>query len=135
MTVRATTSFLRYALLADGLISGLTGLLLLIGAPLAAPLFGLSTAFLMGTGAFITSYGAALIWLSRAPSLSPAVARAVIAGNVLWVVASVGLVLLGPASLTPLGIGFIVVQAAAVGVLAELQWMGLRRQSPAVVAA
>jgi hypothetical protein len=129
MTVRDTASFLRHALLADGAVSGVTGLVLASGAPLAAPLFGLSTAFLAGIGVFLIAYGAVLVLLTWRPAVAPAAARTVIAGNAVWIVASLGFVLLGPASLTMLGKGFVVMQAAVVALLAELQWVGLRRHT------
>lgn len=133
MTLRDTTSFLRSALLADGAVSGATGLLLAASAPVASLLLGLPATFLAGTGIFLVGYGAALVLLARAPRVSTAAARVVIAGNAVWVLASLGLLLLGPASLTSLGMGFVVLQAVVVAILTELQWMGLRRE--AVVAA
>jgi hypothetical protein len=127
MTVRETTSVLRLALLADGAVSGVTGLALTAGAPLAALLFGLPTALVAGVGAFLMAYGAALVLLTWWPAIAPAAVRIVIAGNAAWIVASLAFVLIGPASLTLMGKGFVVTQAAVVALLAELQWVGLRR--------
>jgi len=135
MTVRDTGTLLRQALLADAAVSGLTGLALAGGAPLAALVFGLSTALVAGVGAFFIIYGAALGLLVWRPTVSLAAARTVVGGNALWVVASLAFLLVGPSSLTMLGKGFVVMQAAAVAVLAELQWAGLRRASVDAVAA
>jgi len=56
-------------------------------------------------------------------------------GNMAWVVASLWLLLAGPLALTGLGQAYIGVQALAVLVLAELQWMGGRRLGAALHAA
>lgn len=130
MIDRASSSFVRLAVLADGIVSGATGALLVVSSPLTAPLFGLPAGLLVGAGAFCVAYGAALAWLSRTPALSPSVVRAIVVGNALWVAASVGLLLLGPSSMTGVGMGAVVVQAAVVALLAELQWTGLRREQP-----
>lgn len=128
MTTFAPTSLVRRALLADAVVSGITGAMLTFTAPLAAQLFGLPDALLRTAGLFCVVFGAAMVWLSRMPALSPAVVRAIVAGNVLWVVASAGLMLLGPSSITAAGLGFVGFQAAVVAVLAEAQWMGLLRR-------
>jgi hypothetical protein len=54
-------------------------------------------------------------------------AKAVIAGNALWVVASVVTVLADWLTLTTAGIVVALAQAAAVAVIAELQLVALRR--------
>ena len=55
-------------------------------------------------------------------------------GNFAWVGACLVLLFGGAVSPTPLGQAYLVVQAVAVVVLAELQWMALRRLRPAAVA-
>jgi hypothetical protein len=55
----------------------------------------------------------------------------VIVGNLLWTVGSVLLVALGWFSPTWLGTAFVLAQAAAVLLLTELQFTGLRRLGPA----
>ena len=128
MIDRTPSSFVRRALLADGIVSGVTGALLTLSAPFTSTLFGLPASLLTGAGIFCVAYGATLGWLSRAPSLSPPVVRTIIVGNALWVAASVGLMLLGPPTMTTLGTAFVGLQALVVAVLAELQWTGLRRE-------
>jgi hypothetical protein len=58
----------------------------------------------------------------------------VIAGNAAWTLASIAL--LFSAAVTPniLGEAFVVAQAIATGVLAELQYIGLRKSSGALAA-
>jgi hypothetical protein len=55
---------------------------------------------------------------------------AVVALNVAWVAASLLVVAAGALPLTGLGIAFVLLQAAAVALFAELQVVGLRRALP-----
>lgn len=128
MSERTASSFVRRAVLADALVSGVTGVLLTLTTPLTAPLFGLPGGLLAAAGMFCIAYGATLGWLARVPSLSTAAVRTIVAGNAGWVAASVALMLAGPASMTTVGMTFVGLQAAVVALLAELQWTGLRRQ-------
>lgn len=125
---RTPSSFVRRALLADAVISGVTGVLLTLGAGVAAPLFGLPPGLLLGVGLFCAGYGGALAWLAHTPALSRTAVLTVVVGNLLWVAASVTFMLVGPAGITTLGLAFVGAQAAVVAVLAELQWTGLRRR-------
>ena len=125
---RTPSSFVRRALMADALVSGVTGALLTLGSGIAAPVLGLPSSLLLGVGLFCAGYGGALAWLARTPALSTTAVGAVVAGNLLWVAASVTFMLVGPPTITTLGLTFVGAQAAVVAVLAELQWTGLRRQ-------
>lgn len=58
--------------------------------------------------------------------------QAIIALNVLWVAGSIALLLGGQVAPTTLGYAFVIMQAVVVGVLAELQFIGLRRASLAM---
>jgi hypothetical protein len=57
--------------------------------------------------------------------------QAIIALNLLWVVGSMGLLMGGWVAPTALGTAFVIAQAVAVGVFAELQFIGLRRTQAA----
>ena len=59
--------------------------------------------------------------------LAYVVSALIIAINALWVAASFGLLLSGLVAPTPLGYAFVIAQALAVALLAELQFIGLRR--------
>jgi hypothetical protein len=128
MIDRTPSLFVRRALLADAVVSGVTGALLTLGASLAAPVLGLPQGLLLGVGLFCVGYGGALGWLARTPALSATAVRTVVIGNTVWVAASVLFMLVGPSTMTALGLGFVGFQAAVVAGLAEVQWMGLRRQ-------
>ena len=58
----------------------------------------------------------------------------VIAGNAVWTLASIALLFSGSVSPNLLGEVFVVAQAIGTGVLAELQYVGLRRSGSALAA-
>ena len=55
----------------------------------------------------------------------------VISGNAAWTIASIALLFSGAVTPNLLGGGFVALQAVAVGALAELQYIGLRRSGGA----
>ena len=57
--------------------------------------------------------------------------KAIIALNVAWVAGSIGLLMSGIVAPTVLGYAFVIFQAVVVGVFAELQFIGLRREQAA----
>ena len=119
--------FLRRALLADAIFSGVSAVLLTAGAGMLAPLFDLPEALLRETGLFLIAYTMLVAWLSARQSVPKALVMVVIAGNALWTLASIALLLSGTVSPNLFGEAVIVAQAIATGVLAELQYIGLRR--------
>ncbi|CAN5142360.1 hypothetical protein BH20ACT5_BH20ACT5_03110 [soil metagenome] len=120
------------ALRLDAVASGALGVLAAAAAgPLADPL-GLPVAFLLPIGIFLIGYAAALLVIAGGLPATRSWVPVVIAGNLLWVLASVLLVLAGPFELTTLGTVVIVAQAVAVAVFAELQFSGLRRRTVSV---
>jgi hypothetical protein len=120
-------TFLRYALLADAVASGATGLMMIAGAGLLEGLLGLPTALMREAGLVLVPYVAFVAWVGTRDAISRPAVQAIIAMNVLWVVGSV-LVLVGFVAPTVLGYAFVIAQAVVVGVFAELQFIGLRRQ-------
>jgi len=126
MTIFQQGSFLRRVLLADALISAATGLLMAGGAALLAGLLGLAEPLLRGAGLALLPYGAFVAFVATRPQLSAAAVWAVIALNALWALDSVALLLTGWAAPSALGYGFVLLQAAVVGVFAELEFLGLR---------
>lgn len=127
MSSLVSSRLLRGALAADAAASGAVGLLLALAArPLEGP-FGLPAAFAQPTGLFLVAYALFIAALATRRTLPAALVWAVVAANALWVVESVMALMLGWLTPTPLGYGFVVFQAVAVSVFAELQFMGLRR--------
>jgi len=110
---------IRFALLLDAVISGANGVAYLVAAGPIGELLGVPADFLRALGAFLVAYGIVVWLVSRRPS-SPAVA-AVVAGNVLWVLASAVYVIAGWHDPTTAGIVWTVLQAIIVAGFAELQ--------------
>jgi hypothetical protein len=124
--------FLRRAIQADALVSGAMALLLAAGAGVLAPLLSLPEAFLRNTGFILVVY-AALVGFLGARDMMPRMAVwAVIAVNAIWTVDSIILLMSGWVSPSLFGTAFVVMQAVAVGVFAELQFIGLRKNTTAL---
>ena len=124
-------TFLRYALLADAVASGATGLLLIAGADLLTGLLGLPVALMREAGLLLVPYVALVAFVGTRETISRPAVQAIIALNVLWVVGSIALLMSGYVAPTTLGTAFVIAQAVAVGVFAELQFIGLRRTQAA----
>lgn len=122
--------FLRRILLADALTCVVTGLLMLAGAPVLEPWFGLPSALLQAAGILLLPIAAFIAFAGTRARLSHRMVWAVIAGNALWVMASIALLLSGWVTPTMPGQAFIVVQALAVAVLAKLEYFGMCRSMP-----
>jgi hypothetical protein len=123
--------FLRTVLLADAIASGATGLLMIAGAGLLDGLLGLPVALLREAGLVLIPYVAFVAWIGTREAISRSAVQAVIVLNVLWVTGSIGLLMSGWVAPTMLGTAFVIAQAAVVAVLAELQFIGLRRGAAA----
>jgi hypothetical protein len=118
---------LRLAVRLDAAASGAMGVLLAVGGALLDELLGIPAAVLLPVGGFLLVYAAALWALGSRPRISRPAVWAVVAGNLCWVAASVAAVAAGWWSPTAAGVSFVLLQAAAVAVFAELQVSGLRR--------
>ncbi len=122
--------FLRRVLLADAVCSGAMGLLL---AALAGPLsrwFGLPLPMLREVGLFLLGFAALVAVLGLRRASPRLLVWVVIIGNALWALDSVLLLVSGWVAPTTLGGLFVVAQALVVALLAELEYVGLRRSAP-----
>jgi hypothetical protein len=126
--------FLRRAVLADAIFSGASAVLLTFGAGALAPLLDLPEALLLETGLFLIAYAMLVGWLGSRQAMPKALVIIVIAGNAAWTLASIALLFSGAVTPNLLGEIFIAAQAVAVGALAELQYIGLRRSGGALAA-
>ena len=124
--------FLRRAILADAIFSGASAVLLTFGAGVLAPLLNLPEALLRETGLFLIAYAALAGWLGTRPSMPRALVLIVIAGNAAWTIASIALLFSGAVTPNLSGQAFVAIQAIAVGALAELQYIGLRKSGGAL---
>ena len=128
------SSFLRRAILADAIFSGVSAVLLTFGAGALALWLSLPEALLRETGVFLIAYAALVGWLGTQQSMPKPLVVIVIAGNAAWTLASIALLFSGAVTPNLLGEAFVAIQAIAVGALAELQYLGLRKSGDALVA-
>lgn len=128
------SALLRRALQADAVVSGAMALLLSFGSGVLARLLALPEPLLLETGLFLIGYAVLVGWLGTRAVLPRTMVLIVIAGNALWTLGSVTLLLSGSVAPNALGIAFVLVQATAVGIFAELQFIGLKRSDAAVAA-
>jgi len=126
--------FLRRALLADAIFSGIGAVGFTLGAGVFASLLNLPEALLRETGLFLIAYAIFVGWLGTRASMPKALVLVVVAGNAAWTLASIWLLFSGMVSPNLLGEIVVVAQAIATGVFAELQYIGLRRSGGAVAA-
>ena len=125
---------LRFALIADAAASGAMALMLAFGAGLLAPWLGLPETLLRNAGLVLLPYAALVGFIASRAMMNKALVWAVIVVNAVWVIDSVALLVGGWVSPTFLGTLFVAAQAIAVGVFAELQFVGLRRSESEVAA-
>jgi hypothetical protein len=125
--------FLRRAIQADAIFSGVSAVLLTFGAGALAPWLNLPEA-LREAGLFLIAYAALVGWLGTRQSMPKPLVVIVISGNAAWTLASIALLLSGAVTPNLLGEAFVAIQAIAVGALAELQYIGLRKSGDALAA-
>ncbi|HYG91588.1 MAG TPA: hypothetical protein VD978_35660 [Azospirillum sp.] len=131
LTLNAATAapdaLLRRVLLADAAVSALMGVVLAVDAGMLAGWLGLPVPLLRWAGVSLLPFAAMLVYLATRPAVPRRAAWAVIAVDALWIVDSAVLLLGGWVEPTALGTMFVIGQAVAVLVFAELTWFGLRR--------
>jgi len=123
----ASSGFLRRTLALDALACAAAGGLLASGGGALSRPLGLSAGLMQPMGLFLFGYSAVLAWMAGRESLPGAAVWAVIAANIVWTAESLLVLASGHLHPTSLGSAFIVAQAVAVAVFAELEFLGLRR--------
>lgn len=127
MTALTSTVDVRRLLMADALISGVTGILMIVAAGVLEPLLNIPAPLMRTAGLALLPFAAMVLYFSRPASLTRAKVWTVIGLNFAWVAASVIVLMTGVIDPTVLGTVFVVSQAVVVAGLAELQFVGLRR--------
>jgi hypothetical protein len=129
ITAPATTtrdSFLRFAMRLDAVITGVMGIAGVALAPRIAELSGTTAAFEYAMCAFFMAYGVLVFGLSRMTHVRiPGIA--VVIGNLVYSAAAVVMVLAGVFPLTTTGIVATLGSGVYTLVMADLQYVGLRR--------
>ena len=120
-------SYLRKALLADAIVSGVASVGMIAGSALVAGSFGLPSELLLWAGIACAPFVVLIAFVVRSEAAPAGVIVGIIVINIAWVLASL-LVAFGPMfAPTLIGKVFVVAQAATVAFFAELQIIGLRR--------
>lgn len=130
----ALTPFLRTALLFDAAVSSVAALGMIAGANLLAGPLSLPADLMFWAGVACIPFIALIAAVLRAGRASSAIIVTIIATNFAWVAGSL-FIAFGPMlAPTLLGKIFVCAQAAAVFLFAELQIIGLRRMTRAMMA-
>ena len=119
--------FLRRVLVLDAFASGATGLLAIVASGFLSWLLDLPAGLLLGAGLLLVPYVLFVIYTATRSEIASAAVTLIIVANALWALASVAVLLSGWVAPNALGVAFVLVQAAVVALLGELQYVGLRR--------
>jgi hypothetical protein len=123
--------FLRLILRLDAATCAATGLLLIIGSGFIEELTQIPANLSFFAGSSLVPIALFIGFTATRPVLASSLVWLIIAGNALWVAASLWLIFAREIAPNTIGYAFIIAQAAAVALLAELEFFGLRRASPA----
>jgi len=134
MTAIQSSTFLRRVLLLDAVSSGAMGVLLLAASGALAGLLNLPEELLSEAGLVLVPFALAVGFIGTRTQLSRICVWAVIAINAVWAIDSVVLLFTGWVQPSLLGYAFVIGQAAFVAVMAELQFIGLRKATATVPA-
>jgi hypothetical protein len=129
MSISDSPRFLRVVLFADSASCLASGALQLVWSHALADLLNLPAALLLGTGWFLAAYGATVAFIATRRPLPQRLIWLLLIGNVAWAVGCAALLASGSFAPTRLGTLWVLAQAACVLVLADLQWLGLRRSN------
>jgi hypothetical protein len=122
-----SSPLLRRVLLADAACSAGMGVAMLTLTSTFADLLNLPVALLSEAGLVLLPFAAFVAYLGTREQPARMGVWAVIALNIVWTVDSILLLVAGWVEPNALGYAFIIAQAAAVGLFAELEFMGLRK--------
>ncbi|QQP96840.1 hypothetical protein [Lysobacter enzymogenes] len=125
---RNPAHFLRRVVQADLAVSAAAGALQLAAAEPLARLTAIDAGMLRGSGLVLMGWVAFLGWALSRPAISAPMVRTMIGVNLAWIAASLLVWLEGAIAPNPLGVAYLLAQAAVVAVFADLQYFGLRRQ-------
>ena len=126
-SLAASPQFLRRVLWLDAATGAATGALQLLLTGLLASLLGLPETLLVVSGWALFGYVAAISFIATRQFVPAPLVWLLIGANLLWVLGCLALLLGGLVMPTLAGKAFLAIQAVTVGLLAELQWVGLRK--------
>jgi hypothetical protein len=120
-------TLLRRVLGLDSIVTAGNGLIYLVVFGPVSRLLEVPVALLVIAGIALVAYGAMVGYIATRPEPAPSAVQAVILINSGWVLASVAAVALSWLEPSTIGVGWILIQAAAVAGLAAAQAVLLRR--------
>jgi hypothetical protein len=123
------SALLRKALLTDAVLSGVTGLALALASVPLAGLLSLPAGLLQWSAVILIPFAAFVAVVGTRNRVRQPLVLMIIAINILWAADSVLLLFTGWVEPTLLGKIFVVGQAVIVVVVAEFEFLGLRRYS------
>lgn len=124
-----TSTFLRRVLVLDAVSCAGMGLLLMTFSAGLAGVLNLPAALLQQASIVLLPFAALLAFLSTRSRLPRAAVWAVIVANAIWAIDSIVLLFTGWVQPNLLGYLFVAGQAAFVAVIAELEYVGLRKSA------
>ena len=126
-SMSAHPNFLRRVLWLDAILGAATLPSHLLNTGFMSNLLGLSQPVLVWSGWLLVAYVAFIMLIVSRKTMSRSLVKVLIAGNLLWIVGCIELLLVGQGTLTTLGIAYIGVQIVTVGLLTMMEWRGLRK--------
>jgi hypothetical protein len=131
MTSIRASSLLRRVLIVDAVTSGACGVAMFALADVFASLLQLPADLVREAGIVLLPFAAFVGFVASRQEPARLAVWAIIALNIVWVVDSILLLFTGWVAPNVLGYVFVIAQAAMVLVLADLEYMGLKRSAAA----
>jgi hypothetical protein len=128
-----TSTFLRFVLLVDAATCFATGLLMMFGSGTLAQVSGLPETLVRYAGLSLLPFAMFLVFLATRQLSSRSLVWAASVLNVLWTADSLLLLATGWVAPTQLGYVLVIAQALGVGILAGLEYVGMRKSMVAAV--
>lgn len=129
MTAIRASSLLRRVLVVDAVSSGAMGLAMIAFAELLAGLLQLPVELVSEAGIVLLPFAAFVGFVASRREPARIAVWLIIAMNVVWVVDSIVLLFTGWVAPSALGYAFVIAQSAVVLVLADFEYMGLKRSA------
>ena len=118
---------LRNILKADAVTSLACGIVMCFGAAALSPVLGLPEVLLREAGLLLFPFAALVFWSATRERIPRPLVWIVVLSNALWAFDSILLLLSSWVAPTALGQAFVLAQAVAVALFAELEFFALRR--------
>ncbi len=127
MQIIRSNKFLRGVLFVDATTGMTTGFLLTLFATKLSEILALPVSFLFYAGLVSFPFAAFFLYVATRKQVAAFLVWVIIIGNLLWALDSFLLLLMGWFSPNTFGVAFIVTQAIGVAILADLEFIGLKR--------